>query len=189
MEEIPYLLQVHEKKGMSIIPVLLRPCQWFIISWLEKMKVIPGDYSPDKKDYKYVSKDFKDNWDVVFNEVAEEISKKIENPEYRPLKPIPHFSPPEKIDINRLPMTGEELFGRQKELDMLDNAWDSNNIHIVSLVAWGGVGKSTLVNKWLERMKAENYRGAQNVFAWTFHSQGSGEKVISSDLFFSEVLT
>jgi len=188
MEEIPYLLQVHEKKGMSIIPVLLRPCQWFKIPMFEKMKVIPGDYSPDDKNYKYVSKDFKDNWDEVFNEVADEISKKIENPEYIPPKLTPRFSPPEYIDINRLPMTGEELFGRQKELEMLDKAWESEKTHIISLVAWGGVGKSTLVNKWLERMKAENYRGAKRVFAWTFHSQGSGEKVTSADLFFSEAL-
>ena len=188
MEEIPYLLEIHEKKGMSIIPVLLRPCQWFIIPWLEKIKVIPGDYSPDKKDYKYVSIDFENKWDKVFMEVAEEILKKIKNPEYRPPKPTPRFSPPEKIDITRFPMTGEELFGRQKELEMLDNAWKSDDTHVLSFVAWGGVGKSTLVNKWLERMEAENYRGARMVFAWSFHSQGTGEKVTSADLFFSEAL-
>ena len=188
MEEIPYLLEIHEKKGMSIIPVLLRPCQWFIIPWLEKIKVIPGDYSPDKKDYKYVSIDFENKWDKVFMEVAEEILKKIKNPEYRPPKPTPRFSPPEKIDITRYPMTGEELFGRQKELEMLDNAWKSDDTHVLSFVAWGGVGKSTLVNKWLERMKAENYRGARKVFAWTFHSQGTGERVTSADLFFSKAL-
>jgi GTPase SAR1 family protein len=49
---------------------------------------------------------------------------------------------------------------KQKELEMLDKAWDSENTYIISLVAWGGVGKSTLVNKWLERMKADNFRGA-----------------------------
>ncbi len=86
-------------------------------------------------------------------------------------------------------MTGEELFGRQKELEILDKVWDSESTHVISLVAWGGVGKSTLVNKWLERMKAENFRGAKQVFAWTFHSQGSGEKVTSADMFFSEALS
>jgi tetratricopeptide (TPR) repeat protein len=85
-------------------------------------------------------------------------------------------------------MTGEELFGRQKQLEMLDQAWESNNTHIVSFVAWGGVGKSTLVNKWLERMEAENYRGASRVFAWSFFSQGTGERVTSADLFISEAL-
>jgi len=44
--------------------------------------------------------------------------KQIKESEYRPPKPTPRFSPPEKIDI-KLPMTGEELFGRQKELEML----------------------------------------------------------------------
>jgi tetratricopeptide (TPR) repeat protein len=71
---------------------------------------------------------------------------------------------------------------------MLDKAWESDHTHIVSFVAWGGVGKSTLVNKWLERMEADNYRGASRVFAWSFYSQGTGEKVTSADLFISEAL-
>lgn len=180
-EEIPYLLERREKEGMILIPILLRPCPWKAIKWLKETQMLP-------RDGKCVSKDFKDESDEVFAEVAMRIFDIIDNSNYKPPQPTPHFSPPEKIDISRLPMTGEELFGRQKELEMLDKAWESENTHIISLVAWGGVGKSTLVNKWLERMKAENYRGVQRVFAWTFHSQGSGEKVTSADLFFSEAL-
>jgi tetratricopeptide (TPR) repeat protein len=134
------------------------------------------------------SRDFKDEPDEVFAEVAENIFEIIDNPEYKPLEPTPRWSPPEKIDIRRLPMTGEELFGRQKQLEMLDQAWESDHTHIVSFVAWGGVGKSTLVNKWLERMEADNYRGASRVFAWSFFSQGTGERVTSADLFISEAL-
>jgi tetratricopeptide (TPR) repeat protein len=72
---------------------------------------------------------------------------------------------------------------------LLDEAWESDGTHIVSLVAWGGVGKSTLLNKWLERMAADNYRGARRVYAWSFYSQGTGERVASADLFISEALT
>jgi tetratricopeptide (TPR) repeat protein len=181
-EEIPGLFDRREKEGMIIIPLLLRPCLWRAVHWLNKPLMLP-------RDGKSVSEDFKDKWDGVFTEVAESILKIIENPNYKLPKPTPLWSPPEKTPFNRLPMTGEELFGRQKELEMLDKAWASENTHIVSLVAWGGVGKSTLVNKWLERISADNYRGAQRVFAWAFHNQGSSEKITSSDLFFSEALS
>lgn len=181
-EEIPYLLERREKEGMVLIPILLRPCAWKAVKWLKETQMIP-------RDGKSVSKDFRDEPDEVFAEVAMHIFDIIDKPDYRPPKLTPRFSPPEKIDISRLPITGEEVFGRQKELEMLDCAWESESTHIISLVAWGGVGKSTLVNKWLERMKAENYCGAERVFAWTFHSQGTGEKVTSADLFFSEALS
>jgi tetratricopeptide (TPR) repeat protein len=85
-------------------------------------------------------------------------------------------------------MTGAELFGRQKELELLDVAWASGCTNVVSLVAWGGVGKSTLVNKWLERMQGDNYRGARRVYAWSFYSQGTGERVTSADLFINDAL-
>ena len=180
-EEIPYLLNRREKDGMVLIPILLRPCPWKAVSWLKEAQMLP-------RDGKSISKDFKDDPDEIFCEVAEYIFDIIDNPKYKPPKPTPRWSPPEKIDTHRLPMTGEELFGRQKELEMLDNAWKSDDTHVLSFVAWGGVGKSTLVNKWLERMKEDNYRGARMVFAWSFHSQGTGEKVTSADVFFSEAL-
>jgi len=180
-EEIPYLLERREKDGMILIPVLLRPCPWKAVPWLKEIQMLPSDG-------KSVSRDFRGEPDVVFTEVAETIFEIIDNPGYKPPEPTPHWSPPEKIDIRRLPMTGEELFGRQQQLEMLDKAWESDHTHIVSFVAWGGVGKSTLVNKWLERMGADNYRGASRVFAWSFYSQGTGEKVTSADIFISAAL-
>ncbi len=113
----------------------------------------------------------------------------MDNPAYRPpAPPPPAWAPPEKIDIGRLPVTGAELFGRDRELALLDDAWKSGATHVVSLVGWGGVGKSTLVNKWLERLGADNYRGARRVFGWSFYSQGTGERVTSADQFISQAL-
>ncbi|HEY6323529.1 MAG TPA: TIR domain-containing protein [Thermoanaerobaculia bacterium] len=95
---------------------------------------------------------------------------------------------PEAVDISRLPVTGAELFGRSEELRWLDELWESPSFRVVSLVAWGGVGKSTLVNKWLERMERDGYRGARKVFAWSFFSQGTSERVTSADLFVDQAL-
>jgi tetratricopeptide (TPR) repeat protein len=97
-------------------------------------------------------------------------------------------SMPEAVDITRLPVTGAELFGRAEELRWLDQQWESRQVRVASLVAWGGVGKSTLVNKWLERMAADGYRGARKVFGWSFFSQGTSERVTSADLFIDQAL-
>ena len=181
-EEIPYLLDRRARNGMTLIPVLLRPCLWKAVPWLTPIQMLP-------RDGKCVSSDFKDDWDVPFTEVAGCIFEILEDPGYQPpAPPPPRWSPPEKVDIGRLPVTGAELFGRQRELERLDEAWESDQTHIVSLVAWGGVGKSTLVNKWLERLQADNYRGARRVYAWSFYSQGTGERVSSADLFISDAL-
>ena len=37
-------------------------------------------------------------------------------------------------------------------------------------------------------MHADNYRGAKRVFAWSFYSQGTGERVTSADIFIAEAL-
>ena len=94
----------------------------------------------------------------------------------------------ENIHTDGLPETGYELFGRQKELKILNDAWEWGDTNVLSFVAYGGVGKTTLVNKWLERMRWDNYYGAQKVFGWSFYSQGTKERVTSADKFVSEAL-
>ncbi len=71
---------------------------------------------------------------------------------------------------------------------MLDEAWQSATTNVISFVAWGGVGKSTLVNKWIERLDKDNYRGARRVFAWSFYSQGTSERATSADQFINAAL-
>jgi tetratricopeptide (TPR) repeat protein len=80
-----------------------------------------------------------------------------------------------RVSLAKLPSTSPDLFGRQKELAMLDAAWEDPNINIVSLVAWGGVGKTALVNKHLLQLGEEGYRGAERVYGWSFYSQGARE--------------
>ena len=64
---------------------------------------------------------------------------------------------------------GSDLFGREEDIAFLDAAWENRDANLTSIVAWAGVGKSTLVNHWLRRMAAENYRSAQLVFGWSFY--------------------
>jgi tetratricopeptide (TPR) repeat protein len=92
------------------------------------------------------------------------------------------------IAPSRLPHTGDLLFGRGEQLKQLDEAWEDPSKHIISLVAWGGVGKTALVKHWLGRMSADNYRGAERVFDWSFYSQGTSDKAASADQFIDAAL-
>jgi tetratricopeptide (TPR) repeat protein len=100
----------------------------------------------------------------------------------------PARSGPKKISIARLPITGSDLFGREEDIGFLDRAWANQQVNLVTIVAWGGVGKSTLVNHWLRRMAAEHYRSAQLVFGWSFYRQGTSGGTSSADEFLDAAL-
>ncbi len=90
------------------------------------------------------------------------------------------------VSIARLPATGGDLFGRETELAWLDACW-AERAHVAIVVAWGGVGKSALVNTWLARMRDAGWRGAERVYGWSFYSQGT-DRLTSSDEFVDAAL-
>ena len=119
---------------------------------------------------------------------AEEIAKLIKRAETVGEKEYPVI-PPEKISLAKLPSTSPDLFGRKAKLQQLDDAWNNQNINILSLIAWGGVGKTALVNKWLSNLAKDNYRGAERVYGWSFYSQGAAEgRQVSADQFIAAAL-
>ena len=96
---------------------------------------------------------------------------------------------PKKISVARLPVTGSDVFGREEDIAFLDRAWANQDVNVVTIVAWAGVGKSTLVNHWLRRMAAEHYRSAELVFGWSFYRQGTSGDTSSADEFLDAALT
>src|SRR5271165_6164669 len=102
----------------------------------------------------------------------------------RPAKPAP-----EKISIARLPVTGRNVFGREEDIAFLDRAWAKRDVNVVTIVAWAGVGKSTLVIHWLRRMAAKHYRSAELLFGWSFYRQGSSGGTSSADEFLDAALS
>jgi predicted ATPase len=96
---------------------------------------------------------------------------------------------PKKISVARLPVTGSDVFGRDEDIAFLDAAWENRQVNVVTIVAWAGVGKSTLVNYWLRRLAGEHYRSAQLVFGWSFYRQGTSGQSSSADEFLDAALT
>ena len=100
-------------------------------------------------------------------------------------------------DISRIiKYAPAELIGREAETKLLSDAWDkavrgeAKRPHVLTFVALGGEGKTSLVAKWAADLAHQNWPGCDAVFAWSFYHQGTDEKTAdSSDLFLKEALT
>ena len=181
-EEVPRLLKRRKEEGLRIFPVIIRPCAWKHVKWLSRMNLRPKDGKPISSGDKH---QIDTDMAAIADEIAGIIGPTVEMPQRAGYVPIS----PEKISLAKLPPTNPELFGREEELAILDAAWASSQTHIVSLVAWGGVGKTALVNFWLSQMHYDNFRGAERVFGWSFCSQGAAEgRQASADQFIASAL-
>jgi tetratricopeptide (TPR) repeat protein len=107
---------------------------------------------------------------------------------HQAMQTAPRAEGPEKISVSRLPITGSHVFGREEDIAFLNDAWANQHINVVTIVAWAGVGKSTLVNHWLRRMAAEHYRSTELVFGWSFYRQATGGDTSSADEFLDAAL-
>jgi SEFIR domain len=102
-----------------------------------------------------------------------------------------------RADISRIDKYAPaELIGREAETQLLSDAWDkavrgeANRPRVLTFVALGGEGKTSLVAKWAANLAHQDWLGCDAVFAWSFYSQGTRDQTAaSSDLFLSEALT
>ena len=102
-----------------------------------------------------------------------------------------------RIDISRIiRYAPAELIGRDDEKKLLSEAWgqalrgEAGRPSVVTFVALGGEGKTSLVAKWaVDEMLAQGWPGCDAAFAWSFYSQGTREQLAaSSDLFLKAAL-
>jgi tetratricopeptide (TPR) repeat protein len=86
--------------------------------------------------------------------------------------------------ISKLPVVNPLLVGREGQIGYLDRAWADPKTNFVQIIAAGGTGKTSLVDKWFR-----GHLGEATVFGWSFYSQGSSaDRQTSSDPFFAEIL-
>ena len=101
-----------------------------------------------------------------------------------------------RVDIERISKYAPaELIGREAEIELLHDAWDRvvshtpKRAHILTFVAMGGEGKTSLVAKWAADLAHRDWPGCEAAFAWSFYSQGTRDQSsASSDSFFAEAL-
>jgi tetratricopeptide (TPR) repeat protein len=126
------------------------------------------------------------------SDAADEIAALVEQVAKRKVaaaRPTAALAQTAYVHITGLPETAyEKLRGRDDQLKRLDDAWTNRSTNILSLIAEGGAGKSALVNEWLKRLQADNYRGAELVLGWSFYSQGTKERATSAEQFLNWAL-
>lgn len=102
-----------------------------------------------------------------------------------------------RLDIGRIfQYAPEALIGRDAEKARISDAWakalraETSRPHILTFVALGGEGKTSLVAKWaVDEMLAKGWPGCDAAFAWSFYSQGTRDQVAaSSDAFLKAAL-
>lgn len=99
-------------------------------------------------------------------------------------------------DISRIDKYAPaELLGREAETLLLNEAWakvqsgETSRPHVLTFVALGGEGKTSLVAKWAAELAHQGWPGCETVFAWSFYSQGTRDQTAaSSDLFLADAL-
>ena len=129
------------------------------------------------------------------NDIEDLIERYI--PAHKAPKPTPPRLPAFHADISRIiKYAPAELIGREAETRLLSDAWDQvvrgekKRPHILTFVALGGEGKTSLVAKWAAELAFQGWPGCDAAFAWSFYSQGTREQLAaSSDLFLKEALT
>jgi tetratricopeptide (TPR) repeat protein len=169
-------------EDVRFYPLLLTPTPKVALDKLKDMVIRPRDAKPLSA-FPYGERI------QLMNDAADEIAAiAAEISNRKPLLPL-RPQQPAFVHITGLPETAyEHLVGRERELEQLDDAWVNRNTNILSLIAEGGAGKSALVNEWLKRMQADNYRGSEAVLGWSFYSQGTKERATSAEPFLTWAL-
>jgi hypothetical protein len=137
-EEVTRLLERRASEGLRIFPVVIKPCDWGAVDWLRRM-------NPRPKDGKPLSGGSDHEIDLAFTEIAKDIRELLKRTA-PPVTPTFVSLDPDEISTSRLPrLLTPDLFGRERELQMLDDAWANLQTNVISFVAWGGVGKMDCV--------------------------------------------
>lgn len=64
--------------------------------------------------------------------------------------------------------------GREEELARLDRWADDPEVRLIGVTAWGGAGKTALVNQWANNQ--HHQRQVRGVFGWSFYENPSAEE-------------
>jgi tetratricopeptide (TPR) repeat protein len=186
-KEFPCLRERQHRDKLPVFPVICEPCDWKAHDWLRATQS-PNESNPLSALPQALQ-------DRAFRKLATDIAEEFSRVALLELSTTDKSIPPERIYLDKFPLTrgsglrDEKLIGREQELALLDLAFAQPRTAIVSLVAWGGVGKTMLVQHWLRRLERERWFGARNVYAWSFYSQGIKEdRQASEDTFLAHAL-
>jgi tetratricopeptide (TPR) repeat protein len=194
-QEVPRLLERRRSEGLLVLPVIVHPCDWRGVEWLARINCRPRDGRP-LASVRRARAD--QNLAALVAEIRGLLGRGFPPPSEgegwgrgEARRGAARFAQEPlslHLDIGRLPTAGPLFVGRETDLARLDAAWEDSSTHVLAFVAFGGVGKSALVGRWLDTLAADGWRGARRVLDWSFYSQGTEERITSADRFLDHAL-
>lgn len=101
----------------------------------------------------------------------------------------------QRIHLQNLPQwqggehSQRRLIGRDAQLAQLSESLSDSETSVVCIIAGGGYGKSSLVQRWVHDLSRIKYAGIDAAFAYSFYKQGwEGGSGVITEPFFDECL-
>ncbi len=186
-KELPYLIEAAAKRDVTLLWILLSPCLYEHTPLAEIQAA--HDISRPLDGLGRAKRN------AILKTVCGRIAEVAEGGDSLSRKAregtgggVPAVAKSPRLDLGRLPIAGPLLIGREIELARLDAAWEDPGTHVLTFVAFGGMGKSALVSHWLDSMSSAGWRGARRVLDWSFYSHNIEERVASADRFLDYAL-
>jgi hypothetical protein len=157
-----------QKVDAEFLPVIVKDCQWGQLPESATLQVPPDMQTPlDKREPRDVHK--------ALAATARRAWMHLQMIQALPDE-LQWQLPPEAA-LHLGPLAGESLTAEHQDRDELIHrlslAWMDSHTRIACLVGEAGVGKTTMLAQWLRVLARDKYRGAQQVFVWSFRDSGS----------------
>jgi len=109
----------------------------------------------------------------------DKVDDKLEEIKGLLLKEQPSLKFPFAPGLNNQTPPEPNFVGRKGMLENITEWYENPEVRIGALIGWGGVGKSTLVRKWYDKLKANNIK-PDGIFWWGFYRNAYLEQFLNA---------
>ncbi len=138
---VPLILKHQKTQVITVVPVIVKPCPWQAVKWLEKPRLFPTEGSP-------LSILKKNQAEIALANLATLIHDSLPN---KNTTSTPNYSAGEGVSINPLPNTRPEETGKFKEIKVLNG-----HLGAVMAVEVSPDGKCVISGSWDKTVKIWN---------------------------------
>jgi tetratricopeptide (TPR) repeat protein len=155
--EVPKIMERRENEGLTVIPVIVKPCAWKRITWLSKIQAFPNDGKPLTTFRKNQAEEKLAELAEKLDDIVKDIEPNLEKPQ--PSTPSSRLKKPKTTLLTSLPSRKIDLIGRQKELNWITQQLDEST-RVLLVNGLGGIGKTEVCKHFfLDHYKEYTFAG------------------------------